>query len=198
MCSDELNCVRCIYSRYDGFAHSDKPWICGLDNQPIKELEGVCPMFEESDIHQMINSYNGYSQDRDTIDEPTGVDTIPGLIQDFPKDVEDWIASHPPKEQGIKYDDTKPRLAEMIQDFALPLEALCRVWEFGADKYGKSNWKFLAGGEERYLNALLRHITAIEQGELDDESGLPHASHIAFNSLAYLHYVLQRRNNGNK
>lgn len=197
MCSDELNCVRCIYSRYDGFNHSDKPWICGLDSQPIKVLEGVCPMYEESDIHQLINSYNGYSQDRDTIDEPTGVDT------------EDWIASHPPKdiephspkEQGIKYDENKPRLAEMIQDFALPLEALCRVWEFGADKYDKSNWKFVEDGERRYTNALLRHIVKEDQSLYDKESHLLHAAHVAWNAIARLHFILQDyevKQNGNK
>lgn len=40
------------------------------------------------------------------------------------------------KEQGIKYDKDKPRLAEMIVDFKDPLIELCKVWTFGAGKYG--------------------------------------------------------------
>ena len=38
---------------------------------------------------------------------------------------------------GIKYDGGKPRLAEMIQDFRLPLIEVAKVWAFGADKYDK-------------------------------------------------------------
>ena len=41
-------------------------------------------------------------------------------------------------DKGIKYDEGKPRIAEMILDFKEPLLELCKVWTFGADKYGKS------------------------------------------------------------
>lgn len=36
--------------------------------------------------------------------------------------------------QGIKYDNGKPRLGEMIKDFAEPLKEISKVWAFGADK----------------------------------------------------------------
>ena len=90
---------------------------------------------------------------------------------------------------GIKYDKNKPRLAEMIIDFKEPLESLCQVWEFGANKYGKSNWKQLDNGVERYTNALLRHLIAEDDNLFDDETKLLHAAHIAFNALARLYFI---------
>ena len=97
--------------------------------------------------------------------------------------------------EGIKYDNNKPRLAEMIVDFKEPLEALCTVWEFGANKYGKSNWKDLENGFDRYSNALIRHLFAENNNWFDDESKLLHASHIAFNALARLYFVIKEMEN---
>ena len=94
-------------------------------------------------------------------------------------------------ETGIKYDKDKPRMAEMIIDFAPELQELCRVWMFGADKYSKSNWKFVENGKERYSNALLRHLIAEDASLYDDESGLLHSAHIAFNALARMHFIMQ-------
>lgn len=96
-------------------------------------------------------------------------------------------------EEGIKYDTNKPRLAEMIIDFKEPLLELCKVWEFGANKYSKSNWKLVDNGKDRYTNAMLRHLVQEDDKEEDDESGLLHASHIAFNALARLYFIMQER-----
>lgn len=95
--------------------------------------------------------------------------------------------------EGSKYDSDKLRLAEMILDFKEPMEVLCKVWEFGANKYEKSNWKKVENGNIRYTNAMLRHLLAEEDNLIDDESGLLHASHIAFNALARLYFILQEQ-----
>lgn len=92
--------------------------------------------------------------------------------------------------EGVKYDDGKPRLGEMIIDFKEPLTELCKVWEYGADKYSKSNWKEVGNGLERYTNAMIRHLLAEEDNLYDKESGLLHAAHIAFNALARLYFIL--------
>lgn len=92
---------------------------------------------------------------------------------------------------GIKYDKEKRRLAEMIVDFAPEIEELCKVWEFGANKYSKSNWKLVENGYDRYSNALIRHLIAEDKDYYDDESKLLHAAHIAFNALARMHFILQ-------
>jgi len=96
--------------------------------------------------------------------------------------------------EGTKYDTNKPRLGEMIIDFKEPLLELCNVWEFGADKYEKSNWKKLDNGIDRYTNALLRHLVAEEDNLYDDESKLLHAAHIAFNALARLYFIARLEN----
>jgi len=92
---------------------------------------------------------------------------------------------------GIKYDDGKPRIAEMLVDFKGPLLELCKVWEFGANKYSKSNWKEVDNGIDRYTNAMLRHLLAEEDSMVDDESNLLHAAHIAFNALARLYFIVE-------
>lgn len=95
--------------------------------------------------------------------------------------------------EGTKYDNGKLRLAEMIIDFRIAMEELCKVWEFGANKYEKSNWKKLANPVDRYTNAMLRHLLAEETNLVDDESNLLHAAHIAFNALARLYFIARNK-----
>ena len=92
---------------------------------------------------------------------------------------------------GVKYDNNKPRLAEMLVDMREPLLALCKVWEYGANKYTPDNWKKVDNGKDRYTNAMLRHLFAEEDNPVDNESSLLHAVHIAFNALARLYFILQ-------
>lgn len=96
-----------------------------------------------------------------------------------------------PEQEGIKHDQGKRRLGEMIIDFADSLQAVCGVWEFGADKYEKSNWKYVENAKDRYTNAMLRHLIAEETEIIDSESELLHATHVAWNALARLHFILK-------
>ena len=58
------------------------------------------------------------------------------------------------------------------------------VLTFGAKKYAPDNWK-LCEDPQRYKDALLRHTYAYLSGEeFDQETGLPHTSAIAFNTMA--------------
>ena len=95
--------------------------------------------------------------------------------------------------EGIKFDGGKLRLAEMMQDFRLPLSAVCRVWEFGADKYEKSNWKKVDNATDRYTNAMLRHLMEEEAKPFDDESELLHAAHVAWNAIARLYFIMHAK-----
>ena len=93
---------------------------------------------------------------------------------------------------GTKLDEGKPRVAEMIQDFSIPLEYVAKIWAFGADKYSKGNWKYVENGFNRYSNAMVRHLMAESDGHgVDSESELLHAGHVAWNALARLHFLLQ-------
>ena len=95
------------------------------------------------------------------------------------------------KQTGIKYDSQKPRLYEMIEDFKEPLTEVAKVWAFGADKYQKHNWAYVENALDRYSNALVRHL--LEGEEYDQESELLHASHVAWNALARLHFIIQHK-----
>lgn len=84
-------------------------------------------------------------------------------------------------EGAVKYDSGKSRM-ELLP---LPtLENIAKVMTFGANKYADNGWKSLPNADERYLGALLRHLAAIQKGEvLDPESGLPHIDHVACNAM---------------
>lgn len=93
---------------------------------------------------------------------------------------------------GTKLDEGKPRVAEMIQDFSIPLEYVAKIWAFGADKYSKGNWEWVENGFNRYSNAMVRHLMAESDGPgVDSESELLHAGPVAWNALARLHFLLQ-------
>jgi hypothetical protein len=93
-------------------------------------------------------------------------------------------------EEGIKYDGGKVRM-ELVP--LLGIEAVAKVITFGSAKYGEHNWrKGLKFG--RIQGAMLRHLTAIEGGEeLDPESGLPHAYHVACNAIFLATFVAEGR-----
>lgn len=82
-----------------------------------------------------------------------------------------------------KADTGKPRISlvptQIIRDIAA-------VREYGNKKYGDpNNWRKVE--EQRYIDALLRHTLAFidDPRGTDEESGLPHLSHIACN-VAFL------------
>lgn len=93
-------------------------------------------------------------------------------------------------EEGVKYDKGKPRLGEMVQDFANQLADICKVWEFGANKYSKSNWKLVDNGFERYTNAMVRHFLQEEIEQYDCETNIHHAIHVAWNAIARLYFLV--------
>lgn len=90
----------------------------------------------------------------------------------------------------MKYDSGKPRM------WLLPFVSLyeiAKVLTFGAEKYAADSWKEVPNAEERYSNALLRHLTAIQAGEIrDSESGLLHWSHVGCNSLFLIYFAVMK------
>lgn len=106
---------------------------------------------------------------------------------------ESFVAEQSKSSEGIKYDSGKPRLGEMVIDFRKPLVEVAKVWAFGADKYAKSNWQKVENGQDRYTNAMLRHLVAEAESETDKESELLHAAHVAWNALARLHFIMTER-----
>lgn len=65
------------------------------------------------------------------------------------------------------------------------------VWGFGMTKYGRGNWEKLWGDDtvNVVLASILRHVHAIQEGEVNDpESGLKHAAHIRCNAAMLVRY----------
>jgi hypothetical protein len=100
------------------------------------------------------------------------------------------LAQHAP---GAKLDAGKNRLSMVLFAFSRAIEAVGRCGTFGAAKYTDGGWQFVPNGEQRYTDALLRHLMREGQGETHDpDSELPHATHAAWNSLARLELILRR------
>ena len=96
-------------------------------------------------------------------------------------------------EKGVKFDNNKPRMDLVLGGFAKAIYEVGRVGTFGADKYSDNGWKHVDNGVERYLSAMLRHYIKYKNGELiDEESVLPHLSHMAWNALAVLQLSMER------
>ena len=75
----------------------------------------------------------------------------------------------------------------VIGGFANALEEVVKVGTDGAIKYSDSGWREVENGEQRYLDALGRHLLAFQKGEdRDPLSGSRHLAHVAWNALAVL------------
>ena len=97
-------------------------------------------------------------------------------------------------DKGVKLDSGKNRLGLVFKGFSNALWQVGEVGTFGANKYTDNGWQSVENGKYRYTDALLRHLFRYFNGEkIDDESGLPHLAHLAWNALAILE--LERKNN---
>lgn len=69
------------------------------------------------------------------------------------------------------------------------LEAVARVYAFGADKYDRDNWR-KGYAWNLSMDAMMRHIMAFWRGEdLDPESGEPHLAHAVFHALTLITFM---------
>lgn len=96
-------------------------------------------------------------------------------------------------EAGVKFDNGKIRASLIMCSMARALEAVCEIGTFGANKYTDDGWLEVPNGEQRYTDALFRHMFLEAKGsKYDDDSGLRHAAHTAWNALARLDIQLRR------
>jgi len=96
--------------------------------------------------------------------------------------------------ESKKYDTGKNRMGLMCENFSRALWEVAKVSTFGANKYGVNSWQGLSNPKERYMDALCRHLFQHLQGKrVDDESGLLHLQHCAWNILALLEFELKEK-----
>ncbi len=102
-----------------------------------------------------------------------------------------------PNERGSKLDAGKNRLGLVFNGFARALTEVGKVGTFGANKYTDDGWVDVPDGILRYTDALYRHQLKEACGEeLAPDSGLLHAAHAAWNSLAVLELRLRELERG--
>jgi hypothetical protein len=92
-----------------------------------------------------------------------------------------------------KLDGGKPPMWRgLMAYFAAALNGVAKVSQMGHDKYGEwGGWRRVENAQQRYSDALLRHLHYYAMGEkLDIESGLSHLAHAAWNALAILELEL--------
>jgi len=89
-------------------------------------------------------------------------------------------------EAGVKYDAGKPRAGLVLGGFNKALMEVAKVGTFGAEKYTPNGWKTV--DPDRYRDALFRHLM---QDGVDEESGLAHLAHAAWNVLALLEFSIK-------
>ena len=95
---------------------------------------------------------------------------------------------------GAKDDKAKP-MAGLLLDFSRALQTVVDVGTHGAKKYTRNGWATVPEGSQRYLDAMMRHLLAIDVDPdgLDKETGLPHLAHVAWNALAVLELQARRK-----
>ena len=97
-------------------------------------------------------------------------------------------------QEGRKDDREKP-MAGVLLDFSRALQTVVDVGTYGAKKYTRGGWATVPEGSQRYLDAMMRHLLAmdVDPDGLDKETGLPHLAHVAWNALAVLELQARRK-----
>ena len=95
---------------------------------------------------------------------------------------------------GAKDDKGKP-MAGLLLDFSRALQTVVDVGTYGAKKYTRTGWATVPEGSQRYTDAMMRHLLAmdVDPDGMDPETGLPHLAHIAWNALAVLELQARRK-----
>jgi hypothetical protein len=95
-------------------------------------------------------------------------------------------------EPGIKLDQGKEDCETVLGAFSNALIGVSAVGTFGIKKYSKNGWLEVDDAPQRYLSAAYRHKLKRQSGELyDDESGILHILHEAWNLLAVAELTLR-------
>ena len=112
------------------------------------------------------------------------------LIPD--NDMQEAVKKKKEEINGVKYDSDKLQYT-LIPPLAL--KELARNLTLGLKKYPeRNNWKKVDNAQERYLDALYRHLEAHRAGELfDSDSSVPdmyHLAAVAVNAMFLLEFML--------
>lgn len=178
----------------------DKEYIAVQDNDMDYLDCSQCAFKNRADLcYAAINLFN-CSQDEgfhfkalDSVKAEKDVqsDLRPDTVQ-----IKDWkefsMITDSVQQSGTKYDQDKLQYS-LIPPFAL--EQVAKNLTAGLKKYKeKDNWKKVQGAEQRYLDALYRHLEAHRRGEVYDKDSnlpdMPHMAAVAVNAMFLLEFML--------
>jgi len=97
------------------------------------------------------------------------------------------IDQHAP---GAKLDAGKSMMSLVVMDMNLALAQVAAVATYGARKYTRGGWLHVEDGQERYTDAMLRHLLKEPDELCDPDTGIEHAAHVAWNALARLQLLI--------
>lgn len=105
-----------------------------------------------------------------------------------------------PKDPGAKLDLGKaPIRSGLLEYFPRACMAVANISAYGSTKYTWGGWQHVPEGIKRYGDAQIRHICkAAIEGKSDEESGLAHAAHEAWNALARLELLIRKEEEENE
>lgn len=97
-----------------------------------------------------------------------------------------------PPEFVYKSDSGKTDMSLLLY-FPKALEAICKASEAGCVKYVRGSFKDVPNARRRYTAAMLRHFLAEgeDEPEIDEETGLYHDIHTAWNAVCRLELRLR-------
>lgn len=106
----------------------------------------------------------------------------------------------PANTPGAKLDAGKIRAWLCVGGFSRALAAVADVTTKGAIKYSPNGWKEVPNGQERYMDAMVRHMLALGRGEqVDADTQCLHLAQVAWNALAALELdLVKAENHGRK
>lgn len=95
-----------------------------------------------------------------------------------------------PPQRALRYNRMKPLMSLITP---IGLIELAKVYTYGAKKYEPHNWQRGMPWSE-CADSLMRHLMCWLDGEdRDEESGLLHMAHVAWNALTLVHYAVVGR-----
>lgn len=114
----------------------------------------------------------------------------------MPGELDDCVSykSESSENTAMRFNTGKPELSYILSA-PNAIKNLAEVFQFGAEKYARDNWKN-GLDREKIVDSLMRHLVKAENGEvLDDESGLPHLSHVLWNALVLAEQYIDKGDN---
>lgn len=98
-----------------------------------------------------------------------------------------------PGQPGAKLDSGKPMIGLVMAPFGLALKEIAAVGTYGCKKYSRNGWETVPDGVNRYTDAMYRHLLAEHLQKYDQDTGIMHAAHAAWNAIARLELMLREQ-----